>query len=62
MDVNCLSRGPFILGCVGRSPASGSREVILPLCSAPVRPHLEGWDQFRAPQYKRDMDLTEWDQ
>ena len=35
------------------------REVILPLCSALMRTHLEYCIQIWSPQYRRDMDLSE---
>jgi len=48
-----------VLGCIQRSAASRAREVVLPLCSVLVRPHLEYCIQMGSPQYRRDVELLE---
>jgi len=45
------------LGCMKRSMASRSREVILPLNFTLVRPHLETCVQRWSHQHRKDMDL-----
>ena len=51
-----------ILGCIKGSMTSRSREVILPLSSALMRPHLEYCIQLWGSQHKNDMELLERDQ
>jgi len=47
------------LGCSTKSMASSSREVLLPLHSELMRPHVEYCIQFWAPQFKKDEELLE---
>jgi len=52
-------KSSHILACIKRSVASRSREGILPLYAALMRPHLESCIQLWSPQHKKDIDMFE---
>jgi len=55
-----IEKANHIVGFIKRNMTCRLRNVILPLYSVLVRPHLEYSIQMWSPQYRRDVDLLEY--
>lgn len=58
-SVLAAKRDNGILVCIRQSITNRSKEVILPVHSVLVSPHLQCWVQFWGPQSRRDTELLE---
>jgi len=60
-NVSCAlaaQKANCVVGCIKKGVASREREVIIPLYSALIRPHLESWVWFWLPTTRET--LTYW--